>query len=269
MMRQHLIISCIILILTILIVQGDLQGAKRRSAPSVKAGKGKILFVVSNAHFYGASKIKTGNHFGEIVSVYDIFKKKGYAVDFVSPEGGAVALAYINMSDPLQKKYIYDHHFMDQLEHTNTPGEIEAAGYTAIYYPGGGAAMFGVPENEEIQQIAMDIYNAKGVVSAVCHGTAGIVHLKKADGKYLVSGKAVNGYPEEHENQNAAYFKEFPFLIKKTVEDHGGHFNYSERGQPHMEVAGRLVTGQNPASTKMLAGKVVELLENMTVYPGK
>ena len=268
-MERRITILFVTLLLVVLAAPGQAREAERPGNNEAKSGKGKILFVVSNAHYYGKSTIKTGNHFGEIVSVYDIFKKKGYSIDFVSPQGGAVALGYINMSDPLQKKYIYDHHFMDLLEHTRSPAEVRAAGYKAIYYPGGGAAMFGVPENEGIQRIAMDIYSANGVVSAVCHGTAGIVHLKKADGNYLVSGKTVNGYPEEHENQNAAYFKEFPFLIKKTVEDHGGQFNYSEKGQPHMEVAGRLITGQNPASTEMLANKVVELLEKMTAYRGK
>ena len=63
----------------------------------------------------------------------------------------------------------------------------------------------------------MEIYEEhQGIISSVCHGTAGIVNLKLKNGNYLVKGKRVNGYPDDYENVNAPRFKEFPFLIKKT-----------------------------------------------------
>ena len=74
---------------------------------SNKTGK-NILFVVSNADFYGDSDISTGNSFAEIVKAYKTFTAHGYSIDFVSPKGGAVSLAYINMADPLYKEHIYN-----------------------------------------------------------------------------------------------------------------------------------------------------------------
>ena len=115
----------------------------------------RILFIVSNAHFYGDSDIGASNHFSEIVQAYEVFKKAGYVIDFVSPQGGAIPIGYISTSDVLQKKYIYDNDFMDALETTRTPNEINAAEYKAVYYGGGGAAMFGVAENKAIQKIVM------------------------------------------------------------------------------------------------------------------
>lgn len=73
------------------------------SKASNKNGK-KILFIVSNAHYYGKSTIATGNSFAEIVNAYDTFVNAGYTVDFVSPGGGSIPLAYINTSDSLQKQ---------------------------------------------------------------------------------------------------------------------------------------------------------------------
>jgi Putative lumazine-binding len=99
-----------------------------------------------------------------------------------------------------------------------------------------------------------------GVVSAVCHGTAGIVNLKLSNGQHLIKGKRVTGYPEQHEDQNAAYLKEFPFLIGKTVQAHGGIFHVLGEDQPHVEIDGRLVTGQSYDSTKKVAEAVVEIL---------
>ena len=151
---------------------------------------------------------------------------------------------------------------MNSLKNTRSPKQLKAADYQAIYYVGGGAAMFGVPQNKEIHELVMSIYeDNKGVIASVCHGTAGIVHLKTKDGKYLVDGKRVNGYPDEYENKEADYFKEFPFLITKTIKEHGGKFKKSPRNTVHVEVDGRLITGQNHLSSELVALKVIEALK--------
>jgi len=192
--------------------------------PPITLVKEKILFIVSNAHYYGDSDISASNHFSEIVEAYEVFKNAGYDIDFVSPEGGAIPIGYLRTSDPLQKKYIYDNDFMDALETSKNPMEIEPKDYQAVYYGGGGAAMFGVPENKAIQDIAMQVYEEQGgIISTICHGTAGIVHLKTKDGDYLVSGKKVNGFPDAFENMEAAYYKTFPMLCKHIRSFPRGH----------------------------------------------
>lgn len=222
----------------------------------------KILIVVSNSHFHGESGINTGNSFAEIVYSYDVFVKEGYTVDFVSPKGGAVPLAYILTSDTLQKQYLYDSDFMYALKNTNTPDKIDSEEYKAIYYCGGGSAMYDVPINKEIQEIAMNIYEEnEGVISSVCHGTAGIVNLKTKDGKSVFAGKKVSGYPDEYENTEYRYYKEFPFHIQETIEANGGTFLYSAPNTPHVEVDGRLVTGQNHLSASQVAEEIVKIIK--------
>jgi len=223
-----------------------------------------ILFILSNASFYGTSDLPTGNSFSEIVNAYDTFKKAGFTVDFVSPKGGSVPLAYINTSDSLPKKYVYDNDLMYALKNTKKPDEIIAEKYKAVHYVGGGGAMFGVPENAAIQKIAMTIFEEhNGIISSVCHGTAGIVNLKTKNGDYLYKGKVVNGYPDSFENKDAEYFKHFPFLIQKTIEERGGVFKFSsKRNVAHVEVQGNMITGQNYLSSKAVALKIIENLNN-------
>ena len=123
--------------------------------------------------------------------------------------------------------------------------------------------MFGVPENGELQKLTMTIYEEhNGIISSVCHGTAGIVNLKIKDGKYLVSGKRINGYPDSFENHDAEYFKLFPFHIQKTIEERGGTFIFSPRNTVHVEVQGNLITGQNYLSSRPVALKIIESLKN-------
>ncbi|MBC9798072.1 nuclear transport factor 2 family protein [Sinomicrobium weinanense] len=225
----------------------------------------RILFIVSNAYYHGSSDIPTGNSFSEIVNAYDTFKEAGFTVDFVSPDGGSIPLAYINTSDSLHRKYLYNPDFMYALKHTHKPGEIKPEQYKAVHYIGGGSAMYGVPENSHIQKISMEIFEAyNGIISSVCHGTAGIVNLKTKEGKYLVHGKVISGYPDAYEKQDADYFKQFPFHIQKTIENRGGTFRFSPRNSPHVEVQENLVTGQNYLSSKDVAIEVIEKIKTKT-----
>lgn len=235
-----------------------------KSAVSAKSNHNgeRILFIVSNAHFHGDSKLPAGASFSELVHAYDEFKQAGYTVDFVSPNGGATPLAYINTSNEMHKKYLYNQTFMYALKHTKKPSEVEPSLYRAVHYIGGSNAMYGVAENKEIQAITMEIYEKhNGIVSSVCHGTAGIVNLKTNDGKYLVSGKKISGYPDIFENTSRAYYKEFPFSIENTIEKRGGDFIYGKRNESHVEVDGRIVTGQNFQSSRPVAKKMIELLK--------
>lgn len=223
----------------------------------------KILFVVSNQHFYKNTDINTSNHFAEIVLAYDAFAKAGYEIDFVSPKGGAIPIGYINTSDKVQKTYLYDSEFMDLLKNTYGPSAIIPSNYKAVYYSGGGAAMFGVPENEKIQNISTAIYNNKGIISAVCHGTAGIVNLKDENGNSLYQNKRISGYPDLFERKEAEYYKTFPFSIEQAITKHKGKFMYSKKPRDNYSVVdGRFVTGQDPSASASVAKKVIKVIEN-------
>ncbi|TDE41566.1 hypothetical protein E0I26_16275 [Flavobacterium rhamnosiphilum] len=222
----------------------------------------KVLFVTSNQEFYGNTKISTSNHFEEIVIPYDIFIKAGYTVDFISPKGGAIPIGYINSSDSIQKKHLYDAFFMDKLAHTLKPSDIKTEEYGAIFFNGGGAAMFGVAENQTIQNIARKIYNQNGVVSAICHGTAGLAYLKDDAGKSLYHGKKITGFPDKFESKEKEYYKTFPFAIDQAIKNNGGNFVYSEKGwDSFVVVDGRFVTGQDPSSGTKMAQEIIALME--------
>jgi len=208
----------------------------------------------------GSSNLPAGNSFSEVVIAYDVYQKSGYHVDFVSPLGGQVPLSYINPNDSLQLDYLYNSDFMYALKNTKSPTNINPDNYDIIQYTGGSAPIFDIPQNEAIQNIAMHIYEEnKGVVAAVCHGTAGIVNLKTSNGAYLVAGKNVNGVPDSQEAKNLPHYKEYPFIIEQILEERGATFLHSEAGNPHMETAGRLITGQNSLSSEMVSKKSIEV----------
>lgn len=237
---------------------------KSYSWKALPARQHKVLFVTSNQHTYGDTKLNASNHFEEIVIAYDVFKKAGVTVDIVSPNGGAIPLGYIETSNPTQKAYLYDPEFMNKLKNTFQPSQVDPGDYQAIYYSGGGAAMFGVAENSGIQRIALTIHDRGGVISAICHGTAGIVNLKNSAGVSVFRGKRITGFPEIFENTGAAYYKTFPFAIGKEIARQGGDFVHSTSfGDNFYVVDENFITGQDPSSTASVAEKVVQAMRNM------
>jgi putative intracellular protease/amidase len=234
------------------------------SGPTLAAPQpgSKILFITSNQHTYGDTTLNTANHFAEIVIAYDIFKKHGYAVDFVSPGGGAIPLGYIETSNKIQKDLLYNADFMSLLKNTRKPEQIRAADYQAVYYSGGGAAMFGVADHPMLQHIAVTVYEHGGIISAVCHGTAGLVHLKDSNGKAIFANRKVTGFPDLFEDTKAAYYKTFPFSIGNEISKHGGNFVYSKKwGDSFHVVDGNIITGQDPSSTAVVAEQVIKAIE--------
>lgn len=228
-----------------------------------RAGQQRILFILASSKVHGSSSIPASISFGEVVHAWDTFQAAGYAVDFVTPDGGDVPILDPYVGKELEPR-LQDERVMRGLRNTATPAQIDPGLYRAVYYVGGSNAMYGVAENRALQDIAMHVYERNGgVVSAVCHGTAGIVNLKLAGGQSLLAGKRITGYPEEHEDRSAAYFKEFPFLIRQTVQARGGLFNAVDSAEPYIEVDGRVMTGQNYASAAPLAAAVVDALRKL------
>ncbi len=223
----------------------------------------RILFVLSNQRFYGNSTLPASISFGEVVHAWDIFSSAGYPVDFFSPAGGEVPID-AGMLGPKLTARLQDQRLMAGLQQTKTPAQIDASQYSAVYYVGGSNAMYQVPEDKALQNIARHIYEKnRGVISAVCHGTAGIVWITLSDGTNLLAGKRVTGYPEEYEEPSEAYFQHLPFPMRKTIEAQGGLFKAPDPEKPYIEVDGRLVTGQNYPSAPLVARAVVGLLQQM------
>lgn len=257
----------ILSVIALVMLMGCNTNSKKESL--VLSGEGevnsnnKILFIISNADTYGDSKIEASNHFAEIVLAYDEFIKADYEVDFVSPKGGKVPVGYIDTTSTTQKRYLKDIEFVNLLKNTKSPKEINTSDYAAVYYGGGGAAMFGVPEDKDIQNISMAVYEENnGIVSAICHGSDGLAHLKTKDGKYLVDGKKVNGFPDLFERMEDDYYTTFPFSIEQKLKENGGDFQYSKEGWDDFSlVDGRLITGQDPTASRSVAKQVIEKLK--------
>src|SRR5690606_20733211 len=135
----------------------------------------------------------------------------------------------------------------------------------AIHYAGGHGTMWDFPDNKELAAIAARIYENNGIVSAVCHGPAGLVNVQLSNGKYLIEGKKINAFTNEEETA-VKLDKVVPFLLETKLIERGAKFEKSGLWQPHVVIDQRLVTGQNPQSAKEVGMAVLKLLQEDAVY---
>ncbi len=223
----------------------------------------KILFVLTSHDKKGSTGLKTGYYLSEVTHPWEVLYSAGYEIDFVSPKGGKAPVDGFNMEDEINKKFWKDATYRDKVENTLMPSEVNPEDYIAIHYAGGHGTMWDFPDNKEIAEIARQIYENNGVVSAVCHGPSGLVNIKLSNGKYLVDGKKINSFTNEEEIE-AKLDKVVPFLLESALIERGGKFEKSGLWEKHVTVDERLVTGQNPPSAKGVGEATLEEIEKLS-----
>jgi putative intracellular protease/amidase len=147
----------------------------------------------------------------------------------------------------------------NRLEATLRPDQVNADDYVAIYYAGGHGTMWDFPGNETLARLAARIYEQGKVVAAVCHGVTGLFDIWLSDQRYLIDGRQVTGFANIEETMMGLTSK-VPFLTESRLKERGGKYHRGLPFMSHVVVSDRLVTGQNPRSTKAVARKVIELL---------
>lgn len=225
-----------------------------------KSMKKKILFVVTSHDKKGSTGEATGYYLSEVSHPWEVLRNAGYEIDFVSPKGGKAPVDGFDLNDKVNAEFWNDKVYHHKVENTKKPAEVNPADYAAIYYAGGHGAVWDLPNDTTIANIAGKIYENGGVVSAVCHGPAGLVNIKLSNGKYLVGGKKVNGFSNEEE-EAVKLSNVVPFLLEDKLKERGGIYEKSGPWQQHVVVDQRLITGQNPQSAKAVGEAVLAELK--------
>jgi len=225
--------------------------------------KKKILVVVTNTAKYPDLKRATGLWLGEAVHFVDAVHKAGYEVDYVSPAGGYVPIDphSLQMAPDLDWQWYDDKAFMTRLGASMNPGNVRPQDYDAIYYTGGHGVMYDFKDNAPLQELARQIYENNGIVAAVCHGVAGLLNIKLSDNSLLLKDRQVTGF-SNIEEKLVELDKVVPFLTENELGARGGIYSKADDPwKPFVVCDGRLLTGQNPASTGLLAERVIAALK--------
>lgn len=222
----------------------------------------KILCVVTSNDVKDSTGIPTGFWLGELTHPMKKFEDAGFETVIASIKGGKPPIDKdsLDFSDEVNKKFWDDANFQKKYEHSLKLDEVNPKDYAAIFFAGGHGVMWDFPDSPAVDKVTREIYENGGIVSAVCHGPAALVNVKLSDGKYLVDGKNVTGFTNGEEEEVQAT-KIVPFLLADKLNEHGAKHHAEKNWSNHVEVDGRLVTGQNPASAAAVGDEVVKLLK--------
>ena len=118
--------------------------------------------------------------------------------------------------------------------------------------------MWDLVDNPDSIALIESFYNSGKPVAAVCH-SPGVFHRVMYQGEPLVKGKRVTGFTNgEEAAMNLTHV--VPFLVEDELMRIGGLYQKAADWAPFTVVDGRVVTGQNPASSTGSAKALIELL---------
>ena len=222
----------------------------------------KILMVLTSHDQLGNTGRKTGFWLEEFAAPYFIFKDAGVQLTLASPKGGQPPL------DPksdlpenqtaAMTRFKQDAAAQKVLANTLKLADMKSDGYDTVFYPGGHGPMWDLAESAESVALLESFYNSGKPMALVCH-SPGVLRHVTYKGASLVKGKHVTGFTNGEEEE-VQLTKVVPFLVDDELLRLGAIYEKMANWQPFSVTDGRLVTGQNPASSTVAAQALMKVM---------
>jgi putative intracellular protease/amidase len=223
----------------------------------------KILMVLTSHDKLGDTGRKTGFWLEEFAAPYYVFADAGADITLASPKGGQPPLDPRSDEPDSQtdatRRFRADEAAQAKLANTEKLANVSAGDFDTVFYPGGHGPMWDMPDNPDSISLLEGFLADDKPIAAVCHAPAALVNVRTKGGSYLVVDRHVTGFADEEE-AGVGLTDVVPFLLEDRLADRGAVYARSKAWGPHVEVDGRLVTGQNPASSTGTAKRLLEML---------
>ncbi len=223
----------------------------------------KVLIVLTSHDQLGNTGKKTGFWLEEFVAPYYVLKEAGAEIVLASPKGGRPPI------DPKSDLPENQTHFTRQFRTDGTAQAqfadteeltyISASDFDGVFYPGGHGPMWDLPDNATSIALIEDFVKSDKPVAAVCHAPAALINVRGKNGEYLVKGKRVTGFANTEE-EAVGLTSVVPFLLEDQLRERGAIYSKMDNWIPYVQVDGKLITGQNPASSHPAAEELLKLL---------
>jgi putative intracellular protease/amidase len=223
----------------------------------------KILMILTSHDQLGDSGHKTGFWLEEFASPYYVFKDANADITLASPAGGQPPLDPKSDEEDFQtdatRRFKNDAAAQQALANTVKLAEVSADEFDAVFYPGGHGPLWDLAEDSSSINLIESMVAADKPVGAVCHAPAVLKNVKNPDGSPMVKGKSVTGFSNTEEAA-VQLTGVVPFLLEDELKAKGGNYTRGDDWNAHVIIDGKLVTGQNPASSEEGARALLELL---------
>ncbi|NES21090.1 MAG: type 1 glutamine amidotransferase domain-containing protein [Symploca sp. SIO3E6] len=224
----------------------------------------KILIVATSHSQLGISNKPTGMWLEELTVPYYQFIDAGVSVIIASVKGGLIPIdpgsqKTLGENSPSVERFLKDPQAKRAIEESVAIEEIKPSEYDAIFLPGGHGTMWDLPQSDRLTQIIAQALKQNRVVAAVCHGPAGLISARTSDGRSILEGRKVTAFTNSEE-EAVGLTNVVPFLLETKLRQLGADFQNANDFQAFAIADGNLITGQNPASSLLVAEKVLDAL---------
>src|SRR6202521_4073623 len=222
----------------------------------------RILMVLTSHDQLGNTGLKTGIWLEEFAAPYFVFKDAGVELTLASPKGGPPPIDpksdVPNNQTPAMARFKKDTAAQKVFSQTAKLADMKAEGFDTVFYPGGHAPMWDLAESADSIALIESFYNSGKPVALVCH-SPGVLRHVTYNGAPLVKGKHVTGFTNGEEAEMKLTHV-VPFLVEDELLRLGAIYEKMANRQPLSVTDGRLITGQNPASSTSAAQALLKLL---------
>jgi putative intracellular protease/amidase len=231
---------------------------------NTKENEMKILMVLTSHDQLGNTGRKTGFWLEEFAAPYFVFRDAGVELTLASPKGGQPPIDpksdLPENQTPAMTRFKQDKAAQEQLSQTAKLADMKSEDFDTIFYVGGHGPMWDLADNPDSIALIESFYNSGKPVAAVCHSPA-VFHRVMYQGEPLV--KRVTGFTNGEEAAvNLTHV--VPFLVEDELKRIGGLYEKAADWASFAVVDGRVVTGQNPASSTAAAKALMEVLAAKT-----
>ena len=224
----------------------------------------KILMVLTSHDQLGDTGKKTGFWLEEFAAPYYALKDAGAEITLASPKGGQPPLDPKSDDADAQtddtRRFKADAEAQRLLATTASLSGVDPADFDGVFYPGGHGPLWDLAEDARSIGLIEALVKADKPVAAVCHAPGVLRNVKAADGQPLVRGRAVTGFTNTEE-EAVGLTDVVPFLVEDMLKANGGRYAKGADWAAFVQVDGKLITGQNPASSREAAEALLKVLK--------
>lgn len=222
----------------------------------------KIVMVLTSHNQLGNTGRTTGFWLEEFAAPYFVFRDAGIELTLASPEGGQPPVDpksdLPENQTPAMSRFKQDAAAQKALAHTVKLADVKSGDYDTVFYVGGHGPMWDLAESPVSIALIESFYNSGKPVALVCH-SPGVLRHVTYHGAPIVKGKRVTGFTNTEEEE-VKLTHVVPFLVEDELKRLGAMFEKVPNWQPFSIVDGRLITGQNPASSTSAAQALLKLV---------
>ena len=228
----------------------------------------KILMVLTSHDDLDNTGLKTGFWLEEFAAPYYVFKDAGAEITLASPFGRHPPVEPMSEDAASQtratRRLEADPVATTALARTMKLRDVVPARFDAVFYPGGHGLLWDLAENAYSIGLIEEMLASGKPVASVCQAPGVLRHVTSADGRPAVHGRSVTGFANTEE-QSVGLTRVVPFLVEDMLTGSGGHYSKAPDWQPYVVTDGLLITGQNPASSELVAKALLQAIRGPAV----